>query len=267
MIRTALGDDPRFEFATFSGLMADFAREREATLLVRAMKGGASGGTYASMLNAIEQARKDRNIARILADPYALNPEGERKGADTSDQRGPSHNADADVWTAPFIMSGVNTRVVRRSHALSGFLYGRNFRYQEATITGAGAGGRIRAMLFSAGLTLFMIASAIRFTRQHVLQKLLPGPGEGPSRQDRENGYFNLLLVGRLPNGDMMRMRIKGDRDPGYGSTSKMLAESALCLAIDRPLTGGGFWTPSTALGASLMNRLTENAGLSFELE
>ncbi len=239
----------------------------EATLLVRAMKGGASGGTYASMLNAVEQARRDRDIARILVDPYALNPAGERKGPDDRDQRGARFNADINVWTAPFVMAGVNTRVVRRSHALSNFPYGRNFRYHEAMITGTGLGGRIKAGLFSAGLTLFMIASAMKFTRQHVVQKLLPSPGEGPSRSERENGYFNLLLIGKLPNSAQLNVRIKGDRDPGYGSTSKMLAESAICLAMDEALTGGGFWTPSTAMGAHLMNRLTANAGLSFELE
>lgn len=239
----------------------------EATLLVRAMKGGASGGTYASMLNAIEQARQDRNVARILADPYALNPEGERQGPDGRDQRGAVYNADAEVWTAPFVMAGVNTRVVRRSHALLEFPYGRDFRYHEATISGPRIAGRLKSMLMSAGLTLLMIASAIRFTRRTIVQIMLPKPGEGPSRSERETGYFNLLLIGKLPDGALMRVRIKGDRDPGYGSTSKMLAESAVCLALDEAAVGGGFWTPSTAMGAILMERLTKSAGLSFELE
>ena len=239
----------------------------EATLLVRAMKGGASGGTYASMLNAIEQARADRNIARILTDPYALNPNDQRGNADQRDQIGPVFNPDAGVWTAPFVMAGVNTRVVRRSHALAGFPYGADFRYHEATITGAGIGGRIRAMIVTAGLGLFMLASSQRFTRQYVVRKMLPRPGEGPSQHERENGYFSLLLIGRLPNDTLMRVRIKGDRDPGYGSTSKMLAESAISLASDEITVGGGLWTPSTAMGAVLMKRLTERAGLSFELE
>ena len=239
----------------------------EVTLLVRAMKGGASGGTFASMLNAIEQARQDRNIARILVDPYALNPEGMREGPDSPDQRGSAYNADAATWTAPFVMAGVNTRVVRRSHALQNYPYGKDFCYHEATITGPGASGRFKALLMSAGLTLFMIACAFRFTRQNVVGRLLPKPGEGPSKQQRENGYFNLLLLGKLPDGNLLRVRVKGDRDPGYGSTSKMLAESAVSLAMDQALTGGGFWTPSTALGSSLLERLINNAGLSFEVE
>jgi short subunit dehydrogenase-like uncharacterized protein len=237
------------------------------TLLVRAMKGGASGGTYASMLTAIKQARENREIARVLADPYSLNPEGERQGPDGGDQRGSKYNADASVWTAPFVMAAINTRVVRRSNALLDFAYGRDFRYHEATITGRGIGGRAKSILMSAGLGLFMIASAFEFTRKFVVQKLLPKPGEGPSRYERENGYFNFILVGRLPGGNVMRLRVKGDRDPGYGSTSKMLAESAICLALDELTVGGGFWTPSTAMGNPLLERLTANAGLSFELE
>jgi len=239
----------------------------EGTLLVRAMKGGASGGTYASMLTAIEQARQDRGIARVLVDPYALNPDGERKGPDGRDQRGSAYNVDAGVWTAPFVMAGINTRVVRRSHALLGYPYGREFRYHDATISGAGFTGRLRAMLMSTSLTLFLFASAFSFTRRNIVQRLLPKPGEGPSRHQRENGYFNLLLLGKRPGGALMRVRIKGDRDPGYGSTSKMLAESAVCLAVDEALTGGGFWTPSTAMGEDLMTRLTGSAGLSFALE
>lgn len=239
----------------------------EATLLVRAMKGGASGGTYASMLNIIGEARQDRNVARVLADPYALNPPGAREGPDGRDQRGSAYNHDAGVWTGPFVMAGVNTRVVRRSHALQGYPYGRAFRYHEAAMTGGGIWGRVKAMLMSGGLALFVLASAFRFTRQHIVRKMLPDPGEGPSKQQRESGYFNLLLVGKLPGGELMRVRIKGDRDPGYGSTSKMLSESAICLARDPAMTGGGFWTPSTAMGESLLQRLTENAGVSFEVE
>jgi short subunit dehydrogenase-like uncharacterized protein len=239
----------------------------DVTLLVRAMKGGASGGTYASMLNAIEQARSDPNIAKILIDPYALNPAGEHKGPDRRDQRGPAYNRDAGVWTAPFVMAGVNTRVVRRSHALQGYPYGNDFLYHEAMWSGPGIRGRIKAMSISTGLSLFMIACAIQFTRRNVIERLLPRPGQGPTRQQRESGYFNLLLLGKIPGGDMLGVRVKGDRDPGYGSTSKMLAESAVCLAIDEALTGGGFWTPSTAMGALLMKRLTERAGLSFEVD
>lgn len=237
------------------------------TLLVRAMKGGASGGTFASMLNAIEEARRDRSIAKILADPYALNPAGERQGPDGRDQSGARFDADAGVWTAPFVMAMVNTRVVRRSNALLGYRYGKDFRYREATITGSGAAGRVKSAMTNAGLKAFLAAAAVPLTRKQIVQRLLPAPGEGPSREQRENGYFNLVMLGRQPDGEILRLRIKGDRDPGYGSTSKMLAESAVCLATGDIDVAGGLWTPAAAMGRQLLPRLTANAGLSFEPE
>lgn len=236
-------------------------------LLVRAMKGGASGGTIASMLNAIEEARADRSVAQILGDPYGLNPEGERAGPDGRDQSTAVYDADADLWTAPFVMAGINTRVVRRSNALSGYAYGRDFRYREATIAGRGFGGRIKATLMSLSLKLFILAAAIPFSRKNLVQRFLPQPGEGPSAEERERGYFNLILAGKLQDGSLLRMRITGDRDPGYGSTSKMLAESAVCLARNELGSRGGCLTPAVAMGNALLDRLRNNAGLTFELE
>jgi len=239
----------------------------QMTLLVRKLKGGPSGGTIASMLNAIKEALRDKNVARILQDPYALNPQQKRSGPDGRDQSNARYNDDAQVWTAPFIMAGVNTRVVRRTNALLDNAYGNTFRYQEATIVGPGIGGRIRAMLMSIGLRLFLIASAIPFTRRMIIEKRLPKPGEGPTRQQQEDGYFDLLLIGQLRDEQRLRMRIKGDRDPGYGSTSKMLAESAVCLALDNLDIDGGIWTPASAMGGAILRRLVDNAGLSFDLE
>jgi short subunit dehydrogenase-like uncharacterized protein len=120
--------------------------------------------------------------------------------------------------------------------------------------------------MMTAGLATFMLACSFSVTRSSVVKRLLPAPGQGPSRQQRENGFFELRLFGKLKNGDILRVRVAGDRDPGYGSTSKMLSESALCLALDRLETGGGSWTPASAMGQALMDRLTANAGLTFEL-
>jgi short subunit dehydrogenase-like uncharacterized protein len=239
----------------------------EITLLVKAMKGGASGGTVASMLTALDQAREDREIAKILVDPYALNPVGERDGPDGPDQANIEFNTDAGVWTGPFIMAAVNTRIVRRSNALCGYPYGREFRYRESTITGSGAVGWCKSALLTAGLGAFMLASSVAFTRKTIVPRLVPKPGEGPTAQQRENGFFNLQLIGKLPGGKLLRLRVKGDRDPGYGSTSKMLAESAVCLAQNDLDVAGGFWTPASAMGTQLLDRLQKNAGLSFELE
>lgn len=240
---------------------------RRISMLVRAAKGGASGGTFASSMHAMGEAREDREVARILVDPYSLNPDGERSGPDSRDQTGIGYNEEAHTWTAPFVMAIVNTKIVRRTNALLGYPYGRDFSYQEAIMTGAGPGGWCKAAGITAGLGAFMLGSSNNFLRTRVVERLVPEPGHGPNREQREHGFFNLLMLGELDDGTIVKARIKGDRDPGYGSTSKMLGEAAVCLACDEPATGGGFWTPVSALGAPMLTRLTENAGLSFSIE
>ncbi|MFQ6005828.1 MAG: saccharopine dehydrogenase family protein [Woeseia sp.] len=239
----------------------------EIKLLVKAMKGGASGGTFASMMNAVEESRRDRDVARILRDPYALNPEGERSGPDGPDQAGAEFDDDTGAWTAPFIMASVNTRVVRRTNALLDYAYGRDFRYSEATLTGKGPGGWMKSASMTAGLGGFILASAFGPSRAVLETMILPRPGDGPGRQRRESGFFNLHLVGKLPDSAVVRARVTGDRDPGYGSTSRMLGESAVCLATDKLPLQGGFWTPASAMGNLLSKRLVENAGLTFKIE
>lgn len=236
------------------------------TTLVRAMRGSASGGTVASMLNVVRESRADRTIARILADPYSLNPAGQRQGPDRRDQQSARFDSQIDSWTAPFVMAGVNTRVVRRSNALQGFPYGRDFRYREAVIAGKGLGGRARAAGIALGLGGFVFAASFEFTRKLLQRFVLPEPGEGPDRASREAGFFSLLQIGVLPDGTVMRGNVKGDRDPGYGSTSKMISECAVCLALDEFDTGGGLWTPAASMGQLIINRLQTNAGLTFEL-
>ncbi len=237
-------------------------------LLVKAMRGAASGGTVASALNVVEEAIADRAVARIVVKPYSLNPEGEQRGPDEADQRGMGRNDAVDTWTAPFVMATVNSKVVRRSHALKGFPYGREFSYSEATMMGSGPVGMAKAAAMSAGIGGFMLAAAVSPLRKLMNATLLPQPGQGPDADARAAGFFNLVLVGELDDGRAIKTRVRGDRDPGYGSTSKMLAESALCLAKDAAVTvPGGFWTPASALGDALLERLTAHAGLSFEFD
>ncbi len=238
----------------------------EIKLLVKAMKGGASGGTFASMMNAFEESRRDREIAKILVDPYSLNPEGERNGPDGRDQAGVEYHDESGTWTAPFVMGSVNTRVVRRTNALLHYAYGRDFRYSEATMTGSGPAGWMKSASMTAGLGGFMLASSFDFSRSILVKRILPKPGEGPGKEQREAGFFNLSLVGKLANDTLMRARVTGDRDPGYGSTSKMLSESAICLAMDDLPSKGGFWTPASAMADALLRRLVDNAGLGFEI-
>lgn len=235
-------------------------------LLVKTMKGGASGGTFASIINALEESRRDRDVAKVLVDPYSLNPAGERSGPDGPDQKGIAYQRDIGAWTAPFVMAAVNTRVVRRTNALLGYPYGRHFRYREAMLTGSGIGGWMKSTAISAGLGGFMLLGSLASGRSFLSQRVLPKPGEGPSKQQQEAGLFNLLLIGKLRDGTLMRARVSGDRDPGYGSTSKMLSESAVCLARDSVPTPGGIWTPASAMGDALLGRLVANAGLRFDL-
>jgi short subunit dehydrogenase-like uncharacterized protein len=236
------------------------------TMLVKAMKGGASGGTLASMMNLIKESRADRTVARTLVDPYGLNPNDERSGPDARDQQNVRFDDTANAWTAPFIMAGINTKVVRRSHALSGYQYGRDFRYHEAIMTGRGVGAWFKAQTTALGLGALVFFASFDGTRSLLERFVLTKPGDGPDKHARETGFFNLRQFGHLPDGTLLRSRITGDRDPGYGSTSKMLSECAVCLAKDELASGGGVLTPAAAMGESLLRRLQDNAGLEFEI-
>jgi short subunit dehydrogenase-like uncharacterized protein len=235
---------------------------------VRKFQGGFSGGTAASMLNLLEESARDPEVRRLVADPYALNPEGRRTGPDGPDQAAPAWDTDFAAWTAPFVMAAVNTRVVRRTNALTGYAYGRDFRYDEAMLMGPGPAGWARAAALSAGLGGVLLAGSIGPLRR-ALGRMLPAPGEGPSAAEREAGFFDVLLFGEQPDGrgEGLRARVTGDRDPGYGSTARMLGESAVCLARDELAVGGGFWTPASAMGEPLLERLQASAGLAFSLE
>jgi short subunit dehydrogenase-like uncharacterized protein len=235
---------------------------------VGGFSGAASGGTIASMLQMMEEAEKDLSIRRLMADPYALNPEGERTGPDGADQATPVYDADFETWTAPFVMAGVNTRVVRRSNALQGYAYGEDFRYDEATISGAGPAGWVKAAAVTAGTAGAMMSMAVGPLRRGAA-RFLPSPGEGPSREAREAGYFDLRFLAEHPvdKGKSLRARVRGDMDPGYGSTSKMLGEAALCLALDDLDSPGGVTTPAAGMGDALLERLPGHAGVTFTIE
>jgi len=232
---------------------------------VKGFSGGASGGTIASMMNMLDEAGSDPQVWRVLGHPYALNPEAERKGPDGSDQIGPVYDADFGQWTGPFVMAAVDTRIVRRSNALLGYPYGRDFRYDEAMLMGAGPVAMAKSVGMTAALGSAM--AAMRFAPiRRLAARRLPAPGEGPSKEQRERGYFDVRLWAQHPvdPAQHLDVRVTGDRDPGYGSTAKMLGESAVCLALDELGVGGGSWTPAAAMGEPLLARLQANAGLTF---
>ncbi len=235
---------------------------------VKGFSGGASGGTIASMLNMMEESERDPSVMRAMTEPYSLNPKDQRSGPDAAERVSPSYDENFGEWTAPFVMAGINTKVVRRTNALLDYAYGKDFGYDEAVLMGAGPGGFVKAAGTAAGTAAMMGGMSIGPLRRFASSRL-PQPGDGPSKAQREKGYFDILLRGEHPTdaSKTLRGRIRGDRDPGYGSTSKMLAESALCLARDEVSVGGGFWTPASAMGEALLVRLSENAGVSFTLE
>lgn len=235
-------------------------------LRVKTLKGGASGGTVASMMSLIEELRTSPELRKLLADPYALAPAELRSGPKQPNVMRPQLDRPSGEWVAPFIMAAANTRVVQRSHALLGRPWGDDFEYDEAMLVGGGPFGALKAAGVAGGLAGFAGMAALGPTRS-LLSRFLPEPGEGPSEATQRAGSFDLRLYGRTAEGEQIVTKVTGDCDPGYGSTAKMLAESALSLLeLDHDQVGGGFWTPSTAFGDGLIERLTEHAGLTFDV-
>jgi short subunit dehydrogenase-like uncharacterized protein len=235
---------------------------------VKGFKGAASGGTIASMLNMLDEAGRDREVLRVMNEPYALNPQQAQQGPDGPEPTRPAYDANFGEWTAPFVMSAIDTKVVRRTNALLGYAYGRDFRYDEAMLMGPGPAGFAKATALTISMGAGMAAMSVGPLRRLIAQRL-PAPGEGPSKAEREAGYFDVRLFAHHPIDKTrnLRARVTGDRDPGYGSTSKMLAESAVCLALDPLESRPGMLTPASAMGTALLQRLEKNAGLTFSIE
>ena len=240
----------------------------EVKMRVKRIKGGASGGTIASMTNLIKEASSDQSLRRILTNPYALCPSDHGYNARQKNHKSFEFDDDFRSWSAPFVMAAINTRVVHRSNALLNDLYGKNFLYDEAMLTGRNMKGGIMAALTSAGLGAFMLATALPPTRWLLESYFLPKPGEGPDEQAQRDGMYDLRFMGTTTEGRKVFTKVTGDRDPGYGSTAKMLAESAVCLLkdISKEEKKGGFWTPASAFGETLIARLEKHAGITFSI-
>ena len=219
---------------------------------VRKMKGTFSGGTAASLKATYAAAAKDLSIVPLLKNPFALTPGFE--GPKQPPGNKPLHDDDLGMWVAPFVMATINTRNVHRSNLLMGFPYGKEFVYDEMMLAGPGEKGEA-------------MAKAIVGANASMGGPGGPKPGEGPSKEERETGMYDILFVGLTPDGKQIRASVKGDRDPGYGSTSKMIGESAVCLVREAKDVAGGIWTPGAALGDRLIKRLTDHAGLQFTVE
>ena len=219
---------------------------------VRAMKGGFSGGTAASLKATMAAAMKDPGLIELLKSPFALT-----LGFDGPVQphgMAPEFDDQLGVWVAPFIMATINTKNVHRSNALQGHAYGADFVYDEMMMTGPGEQGEA-------------MAKAMANPNAAMGGSGGPKPGEGPSKEERETGFYDVLFVGTAADGRVLKASVNGDKDPGYGSTSKMLAEAAIALVQDAPDAKGGVLVPAAVLGDKLVKRLEANAGLKFTIE
>ncbi|MEM9014746.1 MAG: saccharopine dehydrogenase, partial [Pseudomonadota bacterium] len=224
---------------------------KEVKGLVRKMKGTFSGGTAASFKATMSAAFSDPALVELLKNPFALTPgfQGPKQPSGSK----PKYDDAVGVWLAPFVMAPINTKNVHRSNFLLGHPYGEDFAYSEMMITGKGEQGEAAANAVANDTSM--------------LGDDAPKPGEGPSKEERENGFYDVLFLGTTEAGDAIKVGVTGDRDPGYGSTSKMITEAALCLIKDKTDTAGGVWSAAAALGSPLIERLRTNAGLTFEVE
>ena len=217
---------------------------------VRTMKGAFSGGTLASFKATMVAAGKNRDLIAILMNPFSLS-EG-FSGPEQPPGSAPQYDEVLESWEAPFVMATINTKNIHRSNFLLGHQFGENFVYDEMMLTGPGEKGEAMANAVASDTSM----------ADNPIQ-----PGEGPTKEERENGRFDVLFVGTTEDGQSIHASVQGDMDPGYGSTSKMIAESAVCLLLNPELASGGIWTPASALGTPLISRLQDNAGLTFQLE
>ena len=215
---------------------------------VRKMQGGASGGTMASMKATFKASFKDPSILKLLNNPFALTPGFE--GPSQPSGMMPEYDKELGVWAAPFVMAPINTKNVHRTNMLLGHQYGSDFVYDEMMLTTLGEAAR--ALVDAA-------AKANPFSGKGLK------PGDGPSKEERETGFYDVVFTGIYPDGRKIVTSVYGDRDPGYGSTSKMISEAALALLETK--SAGGVFTPGGVIAAPLVERLQKYAGLKFKVE
>lgn len=235
---------------------------------VKAAKGGVSGGTVGSMATIFEQVAKDKSLRKKLNNPYILNDDENTPDTKQSSIKVPQWDPKNERWLAPFIMESINSRIVHRSNQLRGYEYGRDFKYNEAVWFPAGLKGRVMSYAVTAGIVGFASGMMFKPSRDLLNDHILPKSGDGPSKSKRDNGYFDIRFFGYTNKNHQLTTKVTGDKDPGYGSTCQMLAQSALCLLqdVDKGEVGGGFWTPAAAMGELLIERLQQHAGIEFSL-
>jgi len=250
-------------WATQQAFIARFGvPARKVTAVFGESSGGFSGGTVASGLETAREASADPAVRRLLANPYALDPAPDGPHPAAPDERAIGWEPHLKMFTVPFVMAQVNTRVVRRGHALAGAPWGKDFVYREVMSTPGNARGAVMAAAIVGGLAALGFALSSPALREQVARRA-PQPGDGPSAAARARGHWKLRLVAEGERGDTLTYVVSDRADPGYGSTAKMLGESALCLALDPLTSPGGVQTPSVAMAQPLLDRL-RRAGFEF---
>ncbi len=241
---------------TAEAARADDAELTDTTMVMVSARGGISGGTVDSMRLLVDEARSDAERRRLLLDPYALSPDRDAEPDLGRQSDVTVVGRDEGRWTGTFVMGSFNTRIVRRSNALADYAYGKGFRYREVMAFGRGPLGPALAAGTTVGTGGMALAMALPATR-FLLDRVLPKPGDGPSQATMDRGHFRIETTGKATNGARYRTTITMKGDPGYGATCVMLGESALSLALDDDLPGGGgVLTPATAMGDALAGRL-----------
>lgn len=225
---------------------------------VRKIKGGASGGTIASMLNVMKEVGENPELRKMLVNPYILCGKDNPYHIRQKNHKSAEYDQELSIWTMPFVMAAINERIVHRSNLLLGSMYGEQFKYDEAMSSKTASSAWITTL----GLGAFVGAASISPLRYVLANYILPKPGEGPSPSEQENGMFDMRFYATLSSGERQVVQVTGDKDPGYCSTAKMLSQVALCLSKDVPELEGGFWTPAAGLGNKLMERLAQHAGV-----
>lgn len=217
---------------------------------VRGMQGTFSGGTAASLTETMKAVAKNPKLISILQSPFGLTPGFE--GPSQPLGLVPEYEESEGKWAAPFIMATINTKNVHRTNFLLGHPYGTDFKYDEMVLTSAGEIGE-------------KLAHGMAEMLKNPFGAKPPQPGEGPTKEERENGFYDVLFIGEWPDGKTIRYSVKGRYDPGYGSTSRMIAETGIALLDCK--AEGGISLPGALLGEALVKRLQDHAEITFGVE
>ena len=217
---------------------------------VRAMQGTFSGGTAASLTETMKAVAKNPSLIKILQSPFGLTPGFE--GPSQPMGLMPEYDESVGKWAAPFIMATINTKNVHRTNFLLGHPYGADFKYDEMVLTSPGEIGE-------------KAAHAVAEMLKNPFGAKPHKPGEGPTKEERENGHYDVLFIGEWPDGKTIRYGVKGRYDPGYGSTSRMIAETGIALLDCQ--AEGGVSLPGALLGEALVQRLQDHAEITFAVE